>query len=111
MSAAKYTFEWSDFRRGFSHQRRLEYLIDLKNRRTTSLIDVPTETLCNLWFVKWGKKAVNAEDVMDFNAGDSTLEVMQELANRGLVSVQTLRSIETNEEEHYYVLRNPHANR
>lgn len=107
----RYSFGWTDPRAMFGSRddrrfRRIE--VDYVVR--TSLETVPTETLCNLWFVRWGQKAVNAEDVLEFDAGDSTVEVMQELANRGLVSLQTLQNFEALEEKHYYVLRNPHAN-
>lgn len=71
----------------------------------TQLRDVPTETLRDLWLVKWGQRAVRAECVYDaYAAEDGIMDVMHELNNRRLVSRQTQNNIETLIQQHYYVL-------
>lgn len=75
----------------------------LHDWRETPVKDVDTETLRNLWLVRWGKRAVLMSDVAE-HCDEGVVQVMQELANRGLVSEQANSRFDTAETEYYYVL-------
>lgn len=79
----------------------------------TQLRDVPTETLCDLWMVRWGQRAVPVETIYAvYAAEDDFMDVLCELNNRRLVRSEVNRRFDTLTDEYYYVLeKEAHADR
>jgi len=76
----------------------------------TSLGDIPTATLRNLWMARYGSRAVRCETVMDELANNDA-EIAQELMNRNLVKHEKHWRLDAGEEEYYYVLEREDADR
>ena len=86
--------------------RSIEYdtpVIKMNLSRKTNLEDVPTEVLRNLWLVRFGGRAVTMGE-MHNHRFDDIADVGQELANRGLVSLESIHKPDVMERHNYYVL-------
>ena len=74
----------------------------------TSLGDIPTTTLRNLWMAQYGTRAVLKEDLLE-GIRNKEAEVAQELINRNLVSYEEHGRIDSEAREYYYVLEKEYA--
>ena len=94
----RYSTGWSDYRGVLNEggQSRYRY-------RTTGLENVPTEVLRNLWLIRFGGRAVLAEDLPPRGTDDIS-NVGQELANRNLVRHEKHYRQDTAQEKYYYIL-------
>jgi hypothetical protein len=78
--------------------------LDIKRLYQTGLDHVETETLRNLWLIHFGGDyAVELHD-MHAALDDPIMNVVKELASRGLVSEEMHRLTDTDEYKQYYVL-------
>jgi len=94
----RYTYGWTDPR---TPQFRG---LDIKRLYQTGLDHVETETLRNLWLIHFGGDyAVELHD-MHAALDDPIMNVVKELASRGLVSEEMHRLTDTDEYKQYYVL-------
>ena len=81
----RYDFGWTDPRATLGN-------IKVNQRRHTGLEEVSTEVLRNLWFARFGELYVDAKLMHDTRAEDIA-DVVQELANRGYVRQEMIRSL------------------
>lgn len=111
MSMLKYIFGWSDFRGVFDSKNQRALFRILGNPKTiaTSLEQVPTEVLRNLWMVRFESRAVNMNVMFDLRTED-IVEVAQELMNRYQVKEEMIVQPDTEETQHYYVLERASGN-
>lgn len=65
--------------------------------------DTPTETLRNLWLVKFGDRAVTLNDMYELRH-EPIKDIAQELANRKLVTQQKTHRMDTDMVMYHYVL-------
>ena len=106
----KYALGWSDPRASYGQSIPAGPLF-MESRVSTQFTNVASETLRNLWLVRFGGKAVSVQHMHSLSEDDNLVEVAQELANRGLVSEEVLHNPEYTTSQHYYVLRNePNGN-
>lgn len=96
----RYSTGWSDYRGVF----KPSHSSDMFTNRPTGLEDVPTDVLRNLWMVRFGSRAVLADDLP--SKGDDILMVGQELANRNLVKYEKLNRVDEVDARFYYILEN-----
>ena len=83
--------------------------LELRTHITVGLEDVPTETLRNLWMVRFGARNVLLREMYELRF-DDIARVAQELANRKLVSHETINRMEMDATLHYYLLGKEHGN-
>ena len=94
----RYSTGWSDYRGVFNEGEQSRY-----RYRATGLEDVPTEVLRNLWLIRFGGRAVLAEDIPP-KGTDDIAEVGQELANRNLIRHEKVTRQDLLETKYYYIL-------
>ena len=82
--------------------------LELHKHVNTGFEDVPTETLRNLWMVRFGARNVTLDEMYELRFDDIT-KVAQELANRKLVRQQKINRMEMAATLHYYVLEREHG--
>ena len=82
--------------------------LELHKHVNTGFEDVPTETLRNLWMVRFGARNVTLDEMYELRFDDIT-KVAQELANRKLVSHEIINRMEMDATLHYYVLEREHG--
>lgn len=82
--------------------------LELHMHINTGFEDVPTETLRNLWMVRFGARNVTLNDIYEIRF-DDIAKVAQELANRKLVRHQKINRMEMDATIHYYVLEKEHG--
>lgn len=111
MSTLKHLFGWSDYRGAFDFRNRRALVKVLGNPKTiaTSLEQVPTEVLRNLWMVRFESRAVNMNVMFELRDED-IVEVAQELMNRYQVKEEMIVRPDTEETRHYYVLERASGN-
>jgi hypothetical protein len=100
-AAERYSMGWTDTRM-FSFGE-LKATLGLSKHVNTGLEDVPTETLRNLWMVRFGARNVTFDEMYEIRF-DDIAKVAQELANRKLVRHETINRMELDAKIHYYVL-------
>ena len=83
--------------------------LELRTHINVGLEDVPTETLRNLWMVRFGARNVLLREMYELRF-DDIARVAQELANRKLVSHETINRMEMDATLHYYLLGREHGN-
>jgi hypothetical protein len=74
----------------------------------TGLEDVPTETLRNLWMVRFGARNVTLNEMYEIRF-DDIARVAQELANRKLISHEIINRMELDGTLQYYLLEKEHG--
>ena len=77
-------------------------------RMDTGLEDVPTETLRNLWMVRFGARNVTLNEMYEIRF-DDIARVAQELANRKLISHEIINRMELDGTLQYYLLEKEHG--
>lgn len=82
--------------------------LELHIRMNTGLEDVPTETLRNLWMIRFGARNVTLKELYELRF-DGIARVAQELANRKLVSREIINRMELDGTLQYYVLGKEHG--
>ena len=97
----RYAFGWTDPRMPQCNEPNT--LIAGRLYRT-DLEEIATETLRNLWLVRFGEHAVTLRDMYALRDDVSIMSVVKELANRGLVDQETLHRVDTDMKTPYYVL-------
>jgi len=85
-----------------------ETTLELHVRLDTGLEDVPTETLRNLWMVRFGARNVTLKELYEIRF-DDIAKVAQELANRKLIRHETINRMELDARIHYYLLEKEHG--
>ena len=80
----------------------------LHMRMRTGLEHVATETLRNLWMVRFGARNVLLSEMYK-RRFDDIAKVAQELANRKLVSHEIINRMEMDATLHYYLLGREHG--
>ena len=83
--------------------------LELHKHVNTGFEDVPTETLRNLWMVRFGARNVTLGEMYELRF-DDIARVAQELANRKLVSHEIINRMEMDAALHYYLLGKEHGN-
>jgi len=83
--------------------------LELHMRMRTGLEHVATETLRNLWMVRFGARNVTLDEMYE-RRFDDIARVAQELANRKLVSHEIINRMEMDAALHYYLLGREHGN-
>ena len=111
----RYSVGWTDPRASFGQSNGEMYFpcIDTEGGVPTEFTDATTETLRDLWMVRWGKRAVDHVALRDAEKNeDPIIGSMQELANRHLVTFEMVEHVDRAERDYYYVLkREANANR
>ena len=82
--------------------------LELHMRMNTGLEDVPTETLRNLWIVRFGTRNVTLSEMYELRF-DDIARVAQELSNRKLVSHEIINRMEMDGTVQYYLLGKEHG--
>ena len=82
--------------------------LEVHMRMNTGLEDVPTETLRNLWMVRFGARNVTLNEMYELRL-DGIAKVAQELANRKLVSHEIVNRMELDGTLQYYLLEKEHG--
>lgn len=82
--------------------------LELHKHVNTGFEDVPTETLRNLWMVRFGARNVTLDEMYELRFDDIT-SVAQELANRKLIRQEKINRMEMDAALHYYVLEREHG--
>jgi hypothetical protein len=82
--------------------------LEVHMRISTGLEDVPTETLRNLWMVRFGARNVTLSEMYELRF-DGFAKVAQELANRKLVSHEIINRMELDGTLQYYLLGKEHG--
>jgi hypothetical protein len=82
--------------------------LELHVHLDTGLEDVPTETLRNLWMVRFGARNVTLNEMYELRF-DGIAKVAQELANRKLIRQETINRMELDARIHYYLLEKEHG--
>jgi hypothetical protein len=98
-ATARYNIGWADE----------PTTLELHMRIRTGLEDVPTETLRNLWMVRFGARNVTLGEMYELRF-DDIARVAQELANRKLISHEIINRMEIDATVHYYLLGKEHGN-
>ena len=83
--------------------------LDLNMPLNVGFGDVPTETLRNLWMVKFGARNVTLNDMYELRF-DDIAKVAQELANRKLITQNKIHRMDMDEAVHYYLLEKDDGN-
>lgn len=111
----RYTTGWTDPRGSFGQSNGEMYFpcIEVEGGVPTDFGGASTETLRDLWMVRWGKRAVDHVLLSEAEKNeDPVIGAMQELANRHLVTFEMVEHVEKLERDYYYVLkREANANR
>lgn len=111
----RYAMGWTDPRAMLGEMAGGVYFpcIDVDGDVPTEFTEATTETLRDLWMVRWGKRAVEHAVLKEAEKNeDPVIGVMQELANRHLVTFEMVNDVEKAKRYHYYVLkRESNANR
>ena len=97
-AAERYSMGWTDE----------PTTLELHVRLDTGLEDVPTETLRNLWMVRFGARNVTLKELYEIRF-DDIAKVAQELANRKLIRHETINRMELDARIHYYLLEKEHG--
>jgi hypothetical protein len=82
--------------------------LELHVHLDTGFEDVPTETLRNLWMVRFGARNVTLNEMYELRF-DDIAKVAQELANRKLIRQETINRMELDARIHYYLLEKEHG--
>jgi len=82
--------------------------LELHMRMRTGLEHVATETLRNLWMVRFGARNVLLSEMYE-RRFDDIAKVAQELANRKLVSHEIVNRMELDGTLQYYLLEKEHG--
>jgi hypothetical protein len=82
--------------------------LEVHMHMNTGLEDVPTETLRNLWMVRFGARNVTLNEMYELRF-DDIARVAQELANRKLVSHEIINRMELDGTLQYYLLEKEHG--
>lgn len=102
----RYAMGWSDPRMpDFGAPTTLE----LHKHVNTGFEDVPTETLRNLWMVRFDARNVTLNELYELRF-DDIARVAQELANRKLIRQEKINRMEMDATLHYYVLERASGN-
>jgi hypothetical protein len=104
----RYAMGWTDPRM-MANFGNLKTTLDLNMPINVGLGDVPTETLLNLWMVKFGARNVTLDDMYQLRF-DDIAKVAQELANRKLICRIEISRMEMDEPVHYYLLEKDDGN-
>lgn len=83
--------------------------LELHKHVNTGFEDVPTETLRNLWMVRFSARNVTWNEMYELRF-DDIAKVAQELANRKLIRQEVINRMEMDAALHYYVLEREHGN-
>jgi hypothetical protein len=102
----RYSMGWTDPR--IINFGGLKTTLELHTRMNTGLEDVPTETLRNLWMVRFGARNVTLNEMYEIRF-DDIARVAQELANRKLVRHEKINRMEMDATVHYYLLEKEHG--
>lgn len=103
----RYSVGWTDAR--VMATSVIKTTLELHIHMNTGLDDVPTETLRNLWMVKFGSRGVKLSDMYEHRF-DDIIKVAQELANRKLIMHDKLHRMDLDEVVDYYVLEKEDGN-
>jgi hypothetical protein len=87
---------------------RTQGLFKLNGQTHTGLENVPTKVLRDLWELKFGGRAVTADD-MHAVREDDIANVAQELVDRKLVGQQKISRMDMDKTLYYYVLEKENA--
>jgi len=111
----RYAMGWTDPRGLFGQSNGEMYFpcIEVEGGVPTDFGDASTETLRDLWMVRWGKRAVEHTMLREAEKNeDPVIGAMQELANRHLVTFEMVEHVDRAERDYYYMLkREANANR
>jgi hypothetical protein len=103
----RYSMGWTDPRMAtFGNPQTT---LELRTHISVGLDDVPTETLRNLWMVKFGARNVTLNEMYELRF-DDIVKVAQELANRKLVTQNKIHRMDMDEPLHYYLLEKEDGN-
>jgi hypothetical protein len=103
----RYSMGWTDPR--MANFGNPQTTLELRTYVNVGLEYVPTETLRNLWMVKFGARNVTLDDMYKLRF-DDIARVAQELANRKLVTQNKIHRMDMDEAVHYYLLEKDDGN-
>jgi hypothetical protein len=105
MSILKNIFGWTDQRVVFRKTTAYIKILHPPGHVATDYTDVPTETLRDLWIVRFGSRAVSMSVLYELRL-EQIAEVAQELMNRHQIREERVMRHDVDETSYYYVLEN-----
>jgi len=105
----RYAMGWSDPRVVFKNRDFSVDTLHPPGHVTTDYTDVPTETLRDLWIVRFGSRAVSMSVMYELRH-EQIAEVAQELMNRHQIREEKTMRHDVDEISYYYVLENIDGN-